>query len=415
MRDLFRGYHKPTTTEIERIWEEGIITLDTNLLLFFYDVRESTANEHFDALSQRQNRLWIPYQVADEFYRNTHKQRAKQTEAHRQRINRITTFKNELGNFPTQSRLKATAAQGASISALEAYLDELTDELKAISELTDPKNPDVILDRITQLFDGRIGPKPGKQQLDGLFKDGAKRFAEEVPPGYMDAKNKPGNRKFGDYLLWKQLMEHAASEKRDVIFVTEDSKEDWWMKLHPSIPRPELIQEFREETGQDILIMKSAHFYQRLVRETVGSDRQGEVEAALQEMEAVAEAQAASREFTIDSIMHQVTLAHPVGATPNAIASARQLLLNRVAEGCELDNTALDLALREAVRVDHAQVVSEIDVIESRANALEAQMVYFPPESAEAEHCRRRAEDYRSPICHLVDRRTQLEVSGMLP
>ncbi|MFJ4026009.1 PIN domain-containing protein [Paenarthrobacter sp. NPDC089989] len=414
LRDQFRGYYKPKQEETDKIWDEGIITLDTNLLLFFYDVQEATAAEHFEALSKRQERLWIPYQVAEEFHRNTHKQRAKQTEAHQQRISRIGSFKNELGNLPTQSRLKASAAQAEAIKALVAYRDELTAELNAIKDLTSTKNPDTILDRITELFDGCIGTKPTKQKLEALFKDGAKRFSEEVPPGYMDAKNKPGNRKYGDYVLWKQLIEHASAEKKDVIFVTEDGKEDWWMKLHPGIPRPELIQEFREETGQNILITKSAHFYKRLFQETAGDDRQAEVEAALQEMEAVVADARAARELTVESVMRQVALAHPVGGSQAAMAAAQQSLQNGIAQGWQLDDAAIGHALKEAVRVDHAKVVAEIEEIETKAGHLEAFAMTFSPDSPDAEYHRRKAEELRTPICALVDRRVQLETSGLL-
>lgn len=422
MRDLFRGYHQPTQEEIDKIWDEGIITLDTNLLLFFYDVQESTAAEHFDALSKRQDRLWIPYQVAEEFHRNTHKQRARQTDAHQQRANRIKSVINELSEFKKQSRLKASKSQADAINALTVYRDELTAELDSIAQLTSIKAPDTVLDRITQLFDGRVGDKPSRQRLDGLFKEGSKRFGEQIPPGYMDIKDKPGNRKYGDYVLWRQLMDRATQEKKDVIFVTEDGKEDWWMKLHPTLPRPELIQEFREETGQDILITKSAHFYQRLFHETAGNDRQAEIEAALQEMEAVvADAQAAAREahaaaqdFTVESILRQVSLNHPVGASPVAMAAARQSLQNGLAQGWQLDEASMGHALREAVRVDHAKVVSEIDAVESRAGALEAEAMTFRPGSSEAEYLQREANEIRGDICHLADRRTQLEVSGLL-
>ena len=53
-------------------------------------------------------------------------------------------------------------------------------------------------------------------------------------------------RKFGDFFLWKELLEHGKEQKRPIIFVTDDKKEDWWLKVKGRTlgPRPELIAEF---------------------------------------------------------------------------------------------------------------------------------------------------------------------------
>lgn len=53
---------------------------------------------------------------------------------------------------------------------------------------------------------------------------------------------------FGDLILWLQLIDHAQSQKKPVIFTIDDSKEDWWRrdkdrKEKILVPRPELIQE----------------------------------------------------------------------------------------------------------------------------------------------------------------------------
>jgi len=33
---------------------------------------------------------------------------------------------------------------------------------------------------------------------------------------------------FGDWIIWKQVMDHATSAKSPIILVTDDRKEDWW-------------------------------------------------------------------------------------------------------------------------------------------------------------------------------------------
>jgi hypothetical protein len=58
-------------------------------------------------------------------------------------------------------------------------------------------------------------------------------------------------------------MDHAKAEKREVIFVTDDAKEDWWQKKGDGeifTPRPELIEEFYRETGQHVLVYSFLKF-----------------------------------------------------------------------------------------------------------------------------------------------------------
>lgn len=59
--------------------------------------------------------------------------------------------------------------------------------------------------------------------------------------------------------------------KKDFIFVTDDSKEDWVLELSGRTigPRPELLDEFARETGRRILIFNTEGFL--LAAKSVGS------------------------------------------------------------------------------------------------------------------------------------------------
>ena len=67
---------------------------------------------------------------------------------------------------------------------------------------------------------------------------------------------------YGDFILWKQIMDKSESDKKDIIFVSNDEKEDWRLKCHGKIigARKELIKEFESKTGQKILIYNSKLF-----------------------------------------------------------------------------------------------------------------------------------------------------------
>lgn len=65
-------------------------------------------------------------------------------------------------------------------------------------------------------------------------------------------------------------MNYSQVQQTDIVLVTDDNKADWWLKIDgdPVAPRPELIQEFREFTGRDIIIWPSGKFYDHLTKDT---------------------------------------------------------------------------------------------------------------------------------------------------
>ena len=65
-----------------------------------------------------------------------------------------------------------------------------------------------------------------RKRLVDLQKEFNERCEKLIPPGYKDVKKE--NNAIGDYLLWKEILEYAKSERKNIILVTEDKKEDWW-------------------------------------------------------------------------------------------------------------------------------------------------------------------------------------------
>ena len=103
-----------------------------------------------------------------------------------------------------------------------------------------------------------------EDELEALYKEGERRYANQVPPGYCDEKNKKDKAKrslYGDLVVWKQVIAYAKEKEQCVIFITDDHKSDWWDKVEGKhSPRKELIREFMDCTGQNILIYDSGRF-----------------------------------------------------------------------------------------------------------------------------------------------------------
>jgi hypothetical protein len=121
-------------------------------------------------------------------------------------------------------------------------------------------------DMILEAFAEGVGEAPDDATLQALQEEGKTRYAAKIPPGYKDAdKDFPKN--CGDFIGWSQLIEIARAKGKALILVTDDAKEDWW-KLEGSrtiSPRPELIREFFEKTGNRIWIYNSESFLRAAV------------------------------------------------------------------------------------------------------------------------------------------------------
>ena len=72
---------------------------------------------------------------------------------------------------------------------------------------------DPFLDRLTDLFKGKVGEEYPADEVESLIKEANKRYERKIPPGYRDIK-KEGLNKYGDFILWRQVMDKAESDER---------------------------------------------------------------------------------------------------------------------------------------------------------------------------------------------------------
>jgi len=81
-----------------------------------------------------------------------------------------------------------------------------------------------------------------------------------MPPGFMDTnKDKKGGFLYGDLIIWKEIIAFAHKNKKDILFVTNDTKKDWFEN---DLFHPKLIEEFKKETKQNIIGISAKTFYE---------------------------------------------------------------------------------------------------------------------------------------------------------
>lgn len=291
MRDAFRGFYRPTEEEFSALWTEGTVALDANALLNLYRYSPSTASQFYGVLDKLRSRLWLPYQAGLEFQRNRVSVIAAQSAAH----DRILSEVDRSAQLLEAELLKLKKHEALDIpSLIQEYKDQLQPFRTRIADMREahhaarPAGPfeDPTWHALTELFAGRVGVPFTGEELEEIYTEGALRYAQEVPPGYKDsAKGDPDQ--YGDLVIWKELIRHAAAQDRPLLFVTDDSKEDWWRVESGKTlgPRVELVEEFWKACSQPVYFYSPDQFL-TFAKDRVNADVS---EASIGEARAVSE------------------------------------------------------------------------------------------------------------------------------
>lgn len=279
MHEKFFGYYAPTQAEYERLWKEALIVIDTNVLLSLYRLPKTARDEFVSVLEGLKDRLWVPYQVALEFQRsrltvianerrNTEAALEACGELVEQVTNKVGALQIDKHGLGFESEPLLNDLDGANSKLIEAIKAVHAAQLEITA--TDP-----IREQIDGLLGDNVGDPPKSQeQLDALAKDGEARYEAKIPPGFADSdkEKNPNNaafvhdgltypRKFGDLILWRQLIAHCKAKKQKaVLFVTSDKKDDWWWREQGKTvgPHPELTREIRRESSTELFWMYSS-------------------------------------------------------------------------------------------------------------------------------------------------------------
>lgn len=246
MKDAIKEYIELSVEEKNELWNNATFIFDTNVFLNLYRYSQSTREQLLIALNQLKERIWMPYQVVKELMKNRY-------EVIWETKNSYTQLNKEAQSFVDK------CAQTLRIEKNETDILELTDfingwieKIKSNNLLVNSFSEDEIFNKLTNLFDRKVGKKFDEAALLEIEKEGKARYSKQIPPGYKDMTKKEAHDAYGDLIVWKEILQYASSESKDIIFVTHDQKEDWWNIIHGQTigPRIELRNEFISETNR---------------------------------------------------------------------------------------------------------------------------------------------------------------------
>lgn len=265
MRSKFLGHFPLEKAKIDDLWQTATIVFDTNVLLNLYRYSDDAREEFLALLNSVKRRCWLPEQCASEFLKNRIAVIQSQISAYDATAKSIRSIRDSFAG--SKGHPFISGGNFENLSQVIAKIE--TDLATSRSKFEERISRDDIAEEVSNIFEGIVGDGFADAELNQMFTVGADRYREKTPPGYKDGSKYEDpatvaekKSKFGDWLLWKQLMDMAGSEKKSVILVTDDRKEDWWLEASGKTvgPRPELVSEFLHTTGQNILIYTPNRF-----------------------------------------------------------------------------------------------------------------------------------------------------------
>lgn len=320
MKDAFRGYYPPTESELAELWSDGLVILDTNALLNLFRYTEETRTAFLEVLNEKAGALWIPHQVGLEFHRRRIEVINTQEKAFADIESTLTSAKNSvqtaINKFKRHPSLDSAGMSQLLENSIQAIATGLEEYRKSHnSAVVEKHTNELTFDKITSLYDGNVGAPFSFERLQEVYKEGDARYEKKIPPGYKD-QGKDGTGKYGDLVLWLQILAKGSADRKPAIFVTDDAKEDWWYIVDGKTqgPRVELIDEYFGASEQRI------HFYSPDRFLAYAQERGSKISnASVDEVEKVSTAGPGDGSHSYEEIFDLVT--------------ERTYLLNRLSQG----------------------------------------------------------------------------------
>lgn len=259
------GLRPATSEDLKTAFEKYQVALDTNILTFIYKCDKELAEDIGKVLGHLKERIFISYQVAREFDRHRPMIEKDAAEPKRKLSIGLKQFKNDSHKHVRDYWRTSNPSGAQELSEMKEYkifVDSIAGMIEKVSSPT--ADAAWVDDLLSRILDGAVLPARKYGDYMGLVRDSQDRAAKGIPPAFEDWKNKGIDWRrpeggAGDYIIWKDIIDRARNSKnKDVLFVTNDQKPDFWDKLDKKdFPRniesrqPHFLlsREFYEETG----------------------------------------------------------------------------------------------------------------------------------------------------------------------
>jgi len=258
MRKSYPGHYCPTKDEFDAMWKTCLFVLDTNVILDLFRKSRKYREQVLLILEELSDQLWMPHQVGLEYHKRRPNAISEQTQPASNVKRTLEKLANDLKN--TTRHPFVDDEQFAKIARrLERYSKRLAKELDANKgEYLSQGGNEAIERRISELLEGKIGRPYCVKRLREVYEEWKMRHDEHRPLCHEENK---GVAKYGDFVIWSQLIDKAKEAAKPIIFITNDS--DWMQERKEGKtlgPYPDMINEMDTEAGVQFYVYRGDEF-----------------------------------------------------------------------------------------------------------------------------------------------------------
>ncbi|KMP78184.1 hypothetical protein TU62_01975 [Bacillus cereus] len=283
-----KGYYPPNKEKEDHLWKNGIFIFDTSALLeFYYFPKKSQQNIFNSTFEKLVNRLWIPNHVKFEYLKNRENTLRKPIEEKYKKLENtqikainedLKSIKDKLIDFINHTKkqdvhpyidTKIPFKMHEEYIKFEKVFSKFEESIKTEFKKREDDIiafaiEDTVMENFNKYF--KVGREYSFEEILKIVKEGEFRYRNEIPPGYKDASKKSGTQKYGDLIIWKQIIEYAKQTNKPIIFITNDVKEDWCYQVKRgnevriARPKEDLITEIKAHAKVDFWMYTFSQF-----------------------------------------------------------------------------------------------------------------------------------------------------------
>lgn len=262
MKQHFPGFYTYTKHEQKDLIGRSTIVLGASVLLDLLKI--SYGKDFLDIISKKIGieRLWLPYDAAWLYHERLATivdEQVKNVDSAASALNRLKDSFSDNGQHPyIPDTLKVDFDK--MMNRIKEALDK--DRNFLLSHL----NNSSLRSRIDEIFQGRIGEPYEQNQLEQLYQESEERHKQRRHPSVDFSSSKNIRIRHHRLIVWKQIERYAKEEQKPIVLVLNRITPNWFFIYNDAIVRPHqnLINEFIENTGQNIYIITAHELIDRL-------------------------------------------------------------------------------------------------------------------------------------------------------
>lgn len=263
MKKHFPGYYTYTKQEQKDLIGKSTIVFGASVLLDLLKI--SYGKDFLDIVSNKigMERLWLPYDTAWLYHERLAAiidEQIKNVDSAASALYRLKDSFSDNGQHPyIPDTLKMD---------FDKMMNKIKDALdKDRSFLLGHLDNSLLRKRIDVIFQGRIGEPYEQNQMEQLYRESEERHKQHRHPCIDFSSSKNIRIRHHRLIVWKQIERYAKEEQKPIVLVLNRITPNWFFIYNDAMVRPHqnLINEFIENTGQNIYIITAHELIDRLI------------------------------------------------------------------------------------------------------------------------------------------------------